>query len=67
MKLTRAAHYLLCFSLFLSGAIRSARLMHGDGDASDAFGQQRAMRAANARACYREWRFWTANAQHRAA
>lgn len=63
MKLTRAANYLLLFALFLSGAVRAASLMHADADARAAYGQLRALRAANARACYREWRFLTAREQ----
>lgn len=62
MKLTRAANYLLCFELFLTGAIRAAKLMHESAETRDAFGNLRAMRAANARACYREWRHWTLKA-----
>lgn len=67
MKLTRAANYLLMFNLFLTGAVRAAALMHGDTDARAAFGQLRAMRAANARSCYREWRHSTAKTQMLAA
>jgi hypothetical protein len=60
MKLTRAANYLLMFSLFLSGAVRAASLMHDSADARAAFGNLRAMRAANAKTCLREWRYQTA-------
>jgi hypothetical protein len=56
MKPTRAANYLLMFDLFLSGATRAASLMHQCPDSREAFGHLRAMRAANAKACLREWR-----------
>jgi len=57
MKLTRTANYLLMFSLFLSGAVRSAGMMHTHADARAAFGNLRAMRAACAKSCLREWRY----------
>jgi hypothetical protein len=44
------------FDLFLSGATRAASLMHQCPDSREAFGHLRAMRAANAKACLREWR-----------
>lgn len=62
MKLTRAANYLLMFNLFLTGAVRAATLMHADDAARAAFGPLRAMRAAHARSCLREWRTCTAKA-----
>lgn len=62
MKLTRAADYLLMFSLFLSGAVRAASLMHADEPARAAFGPLRAMRAKHAKSCLREWRHLTAKA-----
>jgi len=57
MKLTRTANYLLMFSHFSAGAVRSAGMMHADADARAAFGNLRAMRAACAKSCLREWRY----------
>ena len=59
MKLKRATNYLLLALHFMEGAVRSAILMHTGGDFRPAFGGQRALRAANARACLREWRWHT--------
>jgi len=62
MKLNQATNYLLLAMHFMAGAARSAGMMHADADAREAFGGLRAMRAATARACLREWRWHTMRA-----
>ena len=62
MKLTRSTSYLVRFVHFLEEAVRAAMLVHDDADARVAFSRLRAMRAANARSCLREWRWHTAMA-----
>lgn len=59
MKLTRSTSYLMLAVHFLAGAARAASLMHECPDSREAFGQLRAMRAANARACLREHGYHT--------
>lgn len=59
MKLNTATSYLFLALHFMAGAVRSAGLMHADADAREPFGNLRAMRAATARACLREWRWHT--------